>query len=260
MVNGETAYTVIMKHQETRTHIRGYAYLNMSAIDYINSIPSTTQQYDDGKIEFFIPSKITEDGFSYQSTDRFNWSKNPAEARLCLIQSNKPLCFQSKKVLKDFAKCYLGLGTSILDSLSEEEMETSLVKDHLKLLKQWKYEDNNMRDDEMQCIQKGSKCKEYMVKKKAEQREQRWNSRMNKLKKSYIVTKSENILPFEMTVPLGSMLSGNINHDIKLRLNWIQKAVPNYIFIQFARNKDGKIDMFNLSGHIYLRVVFYYSL
>ena len=258
-----------MKHQETRTYIRGYAYLNMNAIDYINSIPSSTQQYDDPgskpsapnrKLEFFIPNKITEDGFFYEGTDRFKWAKNPEEAKMIVIQSNKPLCFRSKNVIKDFVKCYLGLGTTILDSLSEEEMETSLIKDHLNLVKRWRNEDSMVNNDEMQCIQKGSKCKEHMLKKKAEQREQRWNDRLNQLKKSYIVKKSENILPFEMTVPSGSMLTGNLKNDLKLRLNWIQKAVPKYIFIQFAHNKNGKIDMFNLSGNIYLRMVFYFSL
>ena len=130
------------------------------------------------------------------------------------------------------------------------------MKDHLNLLKRWKNEDSLVNNDEMKCIQKASKCKAQILKIKAELRENRWNGRMNKLKKSYIVTKLENILPFEMTVPSGSMLTGNEERNIKLRLNWIQKAVPNYIFIQFARNKNGKIDMFNLSGNIYLRMVF----
>ena len=60
MINGEPAHTVIMKHQETRTHIRGYLYmyLNMSAIDYVNSIPSSTQQHDDPKIEFPIRYRL----------------------------------------------------------------------------------------------------------------------------------------------------------------------------------------------------------
>ena len=51
MTNGEPAYSVIVAQNETRTFIQGYAYMKMSAKDYINSIPITYQQYTDPAVQ-----------------------------------------------------------------------------------------------------------------------------------------------------------------------------------------------------------------
>ena len=81
---------------------------------------------------------------------------------------------------------------------------------------------------------------------------------------SFLFDLADNWLPkvvfWISEVPSGSMLTCNEERNIKLRLNWIQKAVPDYVFIQFVRNKNGSIDRFNLAGNIYLRMVFYFSL
>ena len=58
MPNGEPAYTVIAIHtknldtcKDARKRIQGYAYLKMSAADYIKSIPKTYQQYNDSPVD-----------------------------------------------------------------------------------------------------------------------------------------------------------------------------------------------------------------
>ena len=55
MTNGEPAYSVIVTQNENRTFIQGYAYMKMSAKDYINSIPITYEQYTDPAVQ---PDKI----------------------------------------------------------------------------------------------------------------------------------------------------------------------------------------------------------
>ena len=51
MTNGEPAYTVIVVQNQNQTCINGYAYMKMSAKDYINSIPMTFEQYSDRGVE-----------------------------------------------------------------------------------------------------------------------------------------------------------------------------------------------------------------
>ena len=51
MTNGEPAYTVIVTQNENRSSIQGYAYMKMSAKDYINSIPIKYEQYTDPAVE-----------------------------------------------------------------------------------------------------------------------------------------------------------------------------------------------------------------
>ena len=51
MTNGEPAYSVIVTKNENRTFIQGYAYMKMSAKDYINSIPITYEQYTDPAVQ-----------------------------------------------------------------------------------------------------------------------------------------------------------------------------------------------------------------
>ena len=47
MPNGEPAYTVIMIEKEEHKYLRGYAYLKMSGMEYIKSLPATYQQWID---------------------------------------------------------------------------------------------------------------------------------------------------------------------------------------------------------------------
>ena len=51
MANGEPAFTVIVINHENRSMIQGYAYLKMSAKDYINSIPIKYEQYTDPAVQ-----------------------------------------------------------------------------------------------------------------------------------------------------------------------------------------------------------------
>ena len=55
MPNGEPAYTVIMVEKEDSKYLRGHAYLKMSAIEYIKSLPETYQQWIDPAVP---PNKI----------------------------------------------------------------------------------------------------------------------------------------------------------------------------------------------------------
>ena len=57
MANGEPAFTVIVINHENRSMIQGYAYLKMSAKDYINSIPIKYEQYTDPAVQ---PDEIPE--------------------------------------------------------------------------------------------------------------------------------------------------------------------------------------------------------
>ena len=86
---------------------------------------------------------------------------------------------------------------SILNILTTGEMETPLIKDHFELLKRWQIEDSDKKFVGGQA---------YIAKLKNQARKtglikRRWSERLNALKKCYIVTKSENILPFQLTVP-----------------------------------------------------------
>lgn len=270
MVNGKPAYSVIMIHQDKQNFLKGYAYMNISAVDYIKSLPTTTQTYVDPdsnpnkpahRLDFFIPNKITTEGFYLESTDRFEWAKNSEDARSNIIQSFKPLHFQSNFIIKDLVKRYLGFGTSKLD-IRTEDMETPLIKDHLEVLERWWKEDNAVTEDEMGSLKRRSEFKEKLAMKRNMLKEQRHNGRLNDIKKRYIITKPENILPFEMTLPPGAMLTNErllpareLEQNIKLRLGWINKAVPNNVFIQLTLNEYGEIDLFNLSGYIYHRKV-----
>ena len=152
----------------------------------------------------------------------------------------------------------LGHSDSILDILTAEEFETPLIKDHLQMLKTWQKEDS---DENTQHRLSNSKSFKLV----------RWFERLNALKKSYIVTKSENILPFQLTIPQGALQTGKIYLDLKIRLNWVANALPgansnrksrrarktngniSYIFIQPIYKNDENVDLSQLSGYIYLR-------
>ena len=143
-------------------------------------------------------------------------------------------------------------------------METPLIKDHLDLLKRWQTEDS----DENFFGGKANVAKLEMGKghkaRKTGLKQVRWFERLNALKKCYIVTKPENILPFQLMIPRGAMQTGKIYQDLKIRLKWVIKALPqtthgnpSYIFIQPIYNQNDKnADLSQLSGYIYLRQVF----
>ena len=158
----------------------------------------------------------------------------------------------------------LGNPDSILDILTAEELETPLIKDHLEVLKRWQKEDS----DENFFGGKANVAKLEMGKghkaRKTGLKQVRWFERLNALKKCYIVTKPENILPFQLMIPRGAMQTGKIYQDLKIRLKWVIKALPNathgnlaYVFIQPIYNQNDKnVDLSQLSGYIYLRQVF----
>ena len=145
---------------------------------------------------------------------------------------------------------------SILDILTAEEMETPLIKDHLDLLKRWQTEDSDENFFGGQAnVAKLQLGKDHKARKTG-LKQLRWSERLNALKKCYIVTKSENILPFQLTVPSGAM-AGKPHQMMKDRIKWIVKALPNveaggcppYVFIQPIHNNE---DLSQLSGFIYL--------
>ena len=155
----------------------------------------------------------------------------------------------------------LGDFGSILDILTAEELETPLIKDHLEALKRWQKEDS----DEKFIGGKANVGKLQLGKaRKTGLKQVRWFERLNSLKKSYIVTKSENILPFQLMIPRGALQTGKNYQDLKIRLKWVIKALPqmthgnpSYIFIQPIYNQNDKnADLSQLSGYIYLRQVF----
>ena len=146
---------------------------------------------------------------------------------------------------------------SILDILTEEDMETPLIKDHLELLKRWQSEDSDEN-----CFGGAANVAKLELGKNHKARktglkQQRWSERLNALKKCYIVTKSENILPFQLTVPRGGANADDIDKLMKNRIKWIQKALPgpekggcpSYIYVQQTQIND---DLNQISGYIYL--------
>merc|ERR1711911_553605 len=106
---------------------------------------------------------------------------------------------------------------SILDILTEEDMETPLIKDHLELLKRWQSEDSDEN-----CFGGAANVAKLELGKNHKARKtglkpQRRSERLNSLKKCYIWTKSENILPFQFTLPHGGAIAGNIEQMMKYR-------------------------------------------
>ena len=150
--------------------------------------------------------------------------------------------------------------SSILDILTEKEMETPLIKDHLELLKKWQTEDNDEN-----CFGGAANVAKLELGKNHKARktglkQQRWSERLNSLKKCYIWTKSENILPFQLTLPHGGAVTGNVEQMMKNRLKWIHKALPGpekggcpcYVVIQPIYNSNVPLDLSQISGYIYL--------
>ena len=229
----------------------------------------------------------------------FKWAKNATELRSDIIHdTTKHIHFESKKTMDsiphniksknaDFIDLEGGNGNattqgntedcdvsdaegveeslgdsdSILDILTAEELETPLIKDHLEVLKRWQMEDS----DENFFGGKANVAKMEMGKghkaRKTGLKQVRWFERLNALKKSYIVTKPENILPFQLMIPRGALQTGKIYQDLKIRFKWVIKALPqtthgnpSYIFIQPIYNQNDKnADLSQLSGYIYLR-------
>ena len=105
-------------------------------------------------------------------------------------------------------------------------METPLIKDHLELLKKWQTEDNDEN-----CFGGAANAAKLELGKNHKARKtglkhQRRSERLNSLKKCYVWTKSENILPFQLTGPPGGAITGNTYQMINDRIKWIQKALP----------------------------------
>ena len=113
-------------------------------------------------ITFLVPDKITTDGFFHKNTDVFKWAKNSIEAKNDIIHdTTKHLHFENIKIFESIPlnvrfkdREAKGNGDnsknpnassckSILNILTTEEMETPLIKDHLKLLKRWQTEDSD---------------------------------------------------------------------------------------------------------------------
>ena len=329
MPNGEPAYTVIAIHtknldtcKDARKRIQGYAYLKMSAADYIKSIPKTYQQYNDSpvdpddipvhldkvpkkrhkqnqdkrnkllysmcrerQINFVLPSKITKAGFLHGGTNLFKWAKNPSEARDKIIHdTTNHLHFESKNIIDSISKSKNnenldndtestianngdaqsesdsdGLDTEDNKSVDSrphgplftaEELESSVIKDHLELLKRWQREDTKTIGKE-----KWHEIIQLKNARKTGLSDVRWFERLNELKKCYIVTKSENILPFKLTVPTEARQKGNIYYVMTERLKWVVRALPNaeFALIQPFYNKNDKNnELNNFSGYIYL--------
>ena len=249
-------------------------------------------------ITFTIPDNITPERFFHRNTDMFEWAKNATEVRSDIIHdTTKHIYFESQKIMDSIphknaestemkgengkfttqgntedcdvsdaegAEESLGDSGSILDILTAEELETPLIKDHFEVLKRWQKEDS----DENFFGGKANVAKLEMGKghkaRKTGLKQVRWFERLNALKKCYIVTKPENILPFQLMIPRGALQTGKIYQDLKIRLKWVTKALPqttpgnpSYILIQPIYNQNDKnADLSQLSGYIYLRQVF----
>ena len=138
-------------------------------------------------------------------------------------------------------------------------METPLIKDHLELLKRWKTEDSdeNCFGGAANVAKLQFQGKKENIARKTGLKKQRWSERLNALKKCYIVTKSENILPFQLMVPRGGAKADDIDQMMKNRIKWIHKALPgpekggcpSYIYVQQTQVDD---DLSQFSGYIYL--------
>ena len=152
---------------------------------------------------------------------------------------------------------------SILNILIAKEMETPLIKDHLEILKKWQAEDNDencssQRPTKNCCDHKARKtCLNFKLYQSL--KHQRRSERLNSLKKCYIWTKSENILPFQLTGPPGGATTGTTYQMIMDRIKWIQKALPcpekggcpSYVLVQPTYYID---DLSQISGYIYLSI------
>ena len=207
----------------------------------------------------------------------FKWAKNSIEAKNDIIHdTTKHLHFENIKIFESIPlnvrfkdREVNGNGDnsknpnassckSILNILTTEEMETPLIKDHLKLLKRWRAEDSDANFFGGQANIAKSLTKKLQKNQIANIKQIRWSERLNALKKCYIVTKSENILPFQLTVPSGGK-TGKIHNMLKKRMRWIlpNKALPNpemggcpsYVFVQPTYYND---DLSHISGYIYL--------
>ena len=190
-----------------------------------------------------------------------NQSKNADSINLKGVNGN--VTTHEKPSGSDTKGGVLGDSGSILDILTAEELETPLIKDHLEVLKRWQKEDSGGKFFGGISHVSKLEMREAHKARKTGLKQDRWFDRLNELKKSYIVTKSENILPFQMTIPRGALQTGNINQDLEIRLKWVIKALPNttpgnlaYIFIQPIHIKDDQnSNLSQLSGYIYLRQV-----
>ena len=149
---------------------------------------------------------------------------------------------------------------SILDILTAEDMATPLIKDHLDLLKKWRTEDGDEN-----CFGGAANVAKLQLGKNHKARktglkQQRWSERLNSLKKCYIWTKSENILPFQLTLPNGGAITCNVEQMMKIRIKWIKKALPgpekggcpSYVLVQPTYNNNVPLDLSQISGYIYL--------
>ena len=71
MPNGEPAYTVIMIEKEERSRLKGYAYIKMSATEYIKSLPMKYQQWIDPAVHpNQIPNHISRGPAKKKKTQR----------------------------------------------------------------------------------------------------------------------------------------------------------------------------------------------
>ena len=149
---------------------------------------------------------------------------------------------------------------SILDILTAEDMATPLIKDHLDLLKKWRTEDGDEN-----CFGGAANVAKLQLGKNHKARktglkQQRWSERLISLKKCYIWTKSENILPFQLTLPNGGAITCNVEQMMKIRIKWIKKALPgpekggcpSYVLVQPTYNNNVPLDLSQISGYIYL--------
>merc|ERR1711911_279527 len=156
-------------------------------------------------ITFLVPDKITTDGFFHKNTDMFKWAKNSREAKNDIIHdTTKHLHFENIKIyesiplnvrFKDREDNGNGDNSknsnassckSILNILTAEEMETPLIKDHLKLLKRWRTEDSDANFFGGQANIAKSLTKKLQKNQIANIKQIRWSERLNALKKCYI--------------------------------------------------------------------------
>ena len=279
---------------KTMCQERGHFSIDMSHIICNHErFPRNNLLIKDRIITFLVPDKITREGFF--PTNMFKWAKNSIEAKNDIIHNTTMhLHFQSIKIWVNIPQNIRSQGngdgvsdencddddretdrngdktenpieqqpsySSILDILTEKEMETPLIKDHLELLKKWQTEDSDEN-----CFGGAANVAKLELGKNHKARktglkQQRWSERLNSLKKCYIWTKSENILPFQLTLPHGGAIAGNIEQMMKYRLKWIHKALPGpekggcpcYVLIQPIYNSNVPLDLSQISGYIYL--------